>query len=306
MNKLSAIVLLLMALVACKSARKQPVNTVKNEFIQVVKDNYELTKPASNLKKVLILFGGFSEKPVDIEREFNILQIAKENNIALVYMNYSQNLWLEANEKQQLAEQLQNIFSENKLPTDDIYMGGFSSGGNVALLIASFLSEKTDFKLAPKGVFIVDSPIDLVALYRSSEKNIARRFSDVSVQESTWVIATLGKRFGKPDSNIAQYQNYAVYTAQTNYIDNLKYLKNTKIRLYTEPDTLWWKVNRKAEYDQMNAFYIKRLYESLKDAGFNQVAYIPTSNKGYRANGDRHPHSWSIVDKGELMRWMAE
>lgn len=307
MNKLSAIVLLLMALVACKSARKEKAgSTVKTEFIQVIKDSYELTKPTDNLKKVLVLFGGFSEKPADIEREFKILQTAKENNVAVVYMNYSQNLWLEANEKQQLAEQLQNIFLENKLPTNDIYLGGFSSGGNVALLIASFLSEKTDFKLAPKGVFTVDSPIDLVALYRSSEKNIARKFSDVSIQESNWIIETLGKRFGKPDSNIAKYQDYAVYTAQTNHFDNLQYLKNTKIRLYTEPDTLWWKVNRKADYDQMNAFYIKRLYESLKAAGFNQVAYIPTANKGYRANGDRHPHSWSIVDKSELMKWVNE
>lgn len=307
MNKLTGIVLIVIVFIACKNLSKGKTETaVKAEFVQVVKDNYELTKPTVNLKKVLVLFGGFSEKPADIEREFNILPIAKENGIAVVYMNYSKNLWLETNEKQQLAEQLQNIFFENKLPTTDIYLGGFSSGGNVALLISAFLNEKTNFKLAPKGVFIVDSPIDLVALYRSSEKNVANKFSAVAVQESTWIIETLGKRFGNPNNNISKYEDYAVYTSQTNNIDNLQYLKNTKIRFYTEPDTLWWKVNRKAEYDQMNAFYIKRLYESLQAAGFNQVAYMPTANKGYRANGDRHPHSWSIVDKSELMKWIME
>lgn len=307
MNKLAGVLLVLMVFIACKNLKKEKAgSSIKTEFIQVTKDNYELTKPTDNLKKVLVLFGGFSEKPADIEREFNILQIAKEHNIAIVYMNYSKNLWLEALDKQQLAEQLQNIFLENKLPTDDIYLGGFSSGGNVALLIGAYLTEKTNYKLVPKGIFIVDSPIDLVALYRSSEKNLARKFSAVSVQESTWIIETLGKRFGKPDNNISKYEDYAVYTLQTNHIDNLQYLKNTKIRFYTEPDTLWWKVNRKAEYDQMNAFYIKRLYESLQAAGFKQVAYIPTANKGYRANGDRHPHSWSIVDKQELMKWIAE
>ena len=307
MNKLVGILLASTVLMACKNLKKEKAgSSIKTEFTQVTKDNYELTKPTDNLKKVLVLFGGFSEKPADIEREFNILQIAKEHNIAIVYMNYSKNLWLEANEKQQLAEQLQNIFLENKLPTDDIYLGGFSSGGNMALLISAYLNEKTNYKLAPKGIFIVDSPIDLVALYRSSEKNIANKFSAPAVQESTWIIETLGKRFGKPDNNISKYEDYAVYTLQTNHIDNLQYLKNTKIRFYTEPDTLWWKVNRKADYDQMNAFYIKRLYESLQAAGFKQVAYIPTANKGYRANGDRHPHSWSIVDKQELMKWIME
>lgn len=307
MNKLVGIILASTVLMACKNLKKEKAgSSIKTEFTQVTKDNYELTKPTDNLKKVLVLFGGFSEKPADIEREFNILQIAKEHNIAIVYMNYSKNLWLEANEKQQLAEQLQNIFLENKLPTDDIYLGGFSSGGNMALLISAYLNEKTNYKLAPKGIFIVDSPIDLVALYRSSEKNIANKFSAPAVQESTWIIETLGKRFGKPDNNISKYEDYAVYTLQTNHIDNLQYLKNTKIRFYTEPDTLWWKVNRKADYDQMNAFYIKRLYESLQAAGFKQVAYIPTANKGYRANGDRHPHSWSIVDKQELMKWIME
>ena len=86
----------------------------------------------------------------------------------------------------------------------------------------------------------------------------------------------------------------------------LKNLENTRIRFYTEPDIQWWKENRKADYDQMNANFIEKLSQNLKDAGFDQVEYIPTENKGYRANGDRHPHSWSIVDKEDLLQWMLE
>lgn len=221
-------------------------------------------------------------------------------------MNYNQKLWLEKHKKQKLAEQLQSIFLENKLPTNNIYIGGFSSGGNVSLLISSFLIENKNFRLEPKGVFIVDSPIDLVALYKSSEKNLARNFSEVSVQESTWIIETLGKQFGNPNNDISKYEKYSVYTSETSNIDNLKSLKNIKIRLYTEPDTLWWKENRKADYDQMNAYYIKKLSETLKNLEFNQVEYIPTENKGYRENGDKHPHSWSIIDKKELIKWLTE
>ena len=52
------------------------------------------------------------------------------------------------------------------------------------------------------------------------------------------------------------------------------------------------------------AYYIQKLSESLKKRDFTNVTYIPTENKGYRANGNRHPHSWSIVDKENLMNWI--
>jgi hypothetical protein len=307
MNKLIAILWILTVFNSCKIAGKEKTeNTIKAAYQEITNEVYELSKPTENTGKVLILFGGYPEKPEDIKREFKILEKAKENKMAVLYMNYNQKLWLEESEKEKLAELLQKILTENKLLTDEIYIGGFSSGGNVALLIGSFITEHKNFELATKGVFIVDSPIDLVALYHSSEKNIAKRFSDVSVQESTWIIETLEKQFGNPSNDISKYERYATFTSMTENIDNIKGLKNTKIRLYTEPDTLWWKENRRADYDQMNAFYIKRLYERLKESGFDHVEYLPTEHKGYRANGDRHPHSWSIVDKIELMEWMME
>ncbi|TAE47833.1 MAG: hypothetical protein EAZ89_16750 [Bacteroidetes bacterium] len=307
MNKLPGILWILLLFLSCQNAEKKNAeNPATSEIQEIIKESYELSKPTGNVQKLLILFGGFPEKAEEIKREFTIREIASENQIAVLYMNYNQKLWLEESEKQQLAELLQNICTEHQLPVHETYIGGFSSGGNVALLIGAFMAENKGFTLAPRGVFIVDSPIDLVALYRSSEKNIARNFSEVSVQESTWLLETLGKQFGNPDDDLSVYEKYAIYTSKTGHIDNLKALKNTKIRLYTEPDTLWWKENRKADYDQLNACYIKLLSESLVHAGFSQVEYIATEKKGYRANGDRHPHSWSIVDKKELITWMME
>lgn len=218
--------------------------------------------------------------------------------------NFNQKLWLEENEKHQLAKKLQDIIIENQLPTENIFVGGFSSGGVVSLLISDFIVGMKQFYIDPKGVFIVDSPIDLIALYKSSEKNIERNFSEPSIQESTWLLETLGNNFGNPKDNIEKYEENAVFTYSTNNISNLKKLKRTKIRLYTEPDTLWWKENRMADYKQMNAFYIEKLAKSLTLKGYESVEYIPTTDKGYRANGERHPHSWSIVDKKDLINWM--
>lgn len=300
MRKLLSITLIFITFTSCKNS-----GTEKMEFQEVKNDDYELLKPKTNLNRIMVLFGGYPEKAEDIKREFKIAETAKKNNVALIFMNYNRKLWLEENEKKALAEQLQKIFRENELPRNNLYFGGFSSGGNVALLVSDYLTQLNS-GLTPKGVFIVDSPIDLIALYKSSEKNLERNFSEPSVQESTWLIETLGKRFGIPDDNISDYENYSVYTSETDNFDNIKNLRNVKIRFYSEPDTIWWKENRMADFDQMNAFYIEKLSKLLKKSGFKQVEYRASENKGYRANGTRHPHSWTIVDKDELMKWIKE
>ncbi|MEP2279838.1 hypothetical protein [Maribacter sp.] len=307
MKKIVGIILAIIILISCENIIKKKEKPIANTGYQEINtDLYQLIKPSEKAKKVLILFPGYPHKGEDTTKEFKILKYTEESNVAVIFMNYNQKLWLEENEKIALAEQLKSIFTENNLPINDVYIGGYSSGGNVSLLISSYLNQHKRFKLAPKGVFIVDSPIDLVALYKSSQKNLERKFSEVSVAESTWIIENLENQLGNPKDDIITYQQYAVNTSETNTINNLIGLKNTKIRLYTEPDTLWWKKNRMADYDQLNSYYIKSLSEDLKEAGFNQVEYIPTQDKGYRANGERHPHSWSIIDQKELMTWINE
>ncbi|WP_047247448.1 hypothetical protein [Maribacter thermophilus] len=306
MKKLITIAISALIFTSCKNVKKeQTEHSPISDSVEIRNTDYELVKPDTNTEGVLVLFGGYPEDAEDIKREFNILEVAKQKNIGVLFMNYNQKLWLQEDEKQQLAAQLQKIFKDHKLPSANVYFGGFSSGGNVALLISDYLTKKQS-SLIPKGVFIVDSPIDLIALYKSSEKNIARNFSEVSVQESTWLLKTLGNQFGNPENTLLEYQKYAVYTSRTETINNIKNLKNTKLRLYTEPDTLWWKENRRADYDQMNAYYLKRLSTTLKKSGFDHVTYIPTKNKGYRADGTRHPHSWAIVDTKELIHWILE
>ncbi len=305
-RSLIILTLIFIGLVSCKqnTKEKEQTTTEKLEFREIINKDYELYMPNKEIEAVLILFGGYPEVAEDIKREFNILDIAKNNNIAVILSNFNQKLWLEDNEKHQLTERLQHIIVENKLPTNNIFIGGFSSGGVISLLISNYINKMKQFHIAPKGVFIVDSPIDLVALYKSSEKNIEHNFSEVSVQESTWLLDYLGRNFGNPKDAIEKYEDKSVFTYKTNNTSNLEKLKNTKIRLYTEPDTLWWKENRMADYDQMNAFYIEKLSNSLIEKGFECIEYIPTINKGYRVNGERHPHSWAIVDKKDLINWM--
>jgi len=301
-----SVLVLLVFVFSCKTeVNNKTENVRKSTYQEIINDDYVLNKPTENAKATLILFGGYPENAEDIKREFKILERAKKHRISVLYMNYNRKLWMEQEDLLELYEQLEDIFKNNKLSRNNIYIGGFSSGGNVALLISNFMINKNT-QIIPKGVFIGDSPIDLAELYKIAEKNIERNVSNAYAEESKWLIGTLGKKMGNPNSNISNYQRYSVFTLKTKNINNLNHLKNTKIRLYTEPDTLWWKSQTMANYEDMNAYYIKQLSELLNASGFKHVEYIPTENKGYRSNGDRNPHSWSIIDKQDLINWMLE
>lgn len=307
--KANVYLLLCISLIATACLNNQTAKEESNQPIafheEIVSDHYELHQFSKQAEAVLVLFGGAPEKPKDVQREFKILELIKKHKLAVVYINFNMRLWLEDYEILYLDSLIENIFNQHRLPKNNIYLGGYSSGGNVSLLLSNHFI-KHQSALAPKGVFIIDSPIDLVALYNSAEKNISRQFSDVSVQESQWIIQTLGQRFGHPDEQLENYEQYAVYTSKTNNITQVEAIKEMKIRLYTEPDSLWWNTNRMADVDQMNAYYLEKLYKALINNGFEQIELIKTENKGYRANGNRHPHSWSIVDKTDLIEWMLE
>jgi hypothetical protein len=40
--------------------------------------------------------------------------------------------------------------------------------------------------------------------------------------------------------------------------------------------------------------------------GKGNVSYIKTEDRGYRASGDRHPHSWALVDEKDLIEWILK
>jgi len=221
-------------------------------------------------------------------------------------MNFNRRLHLSEKEQYDLATLLNIAISKHSLDTTNIYIGGFSGGGNVSLLLSNYLI-KTKNIVQPKGVFIVDSPIDLLALYNTATNNVKRNFSKASVQESTGILERFNLAFGDPKENIKKYEASSPYTSATKNLSNLKFLKNTKVRLYTEPDQQWWKENRQADYVDMNAYYIKDCAEQMnKQYQCKDFKYYPTLNRGYRANGVRHPHSWALVDVENLVEWMLE
>ena len=296
MKRIFFVLIVVTILFSCKSSISEVNHIIDKEF--------EIYK-VSNSKATLVLFPCF---PCDIENtknEFPIIEEANKKGVSVILMNYNFKLYLKDSELQNLSKQFNSIFKNNKLSTDNVYIGGFSGGGNVTLLLSNYLI-KEENSIQPKGVFIVDSPIDLLGLYKVAEKNIISNFSSESVQEANWIIDTFNSEFGNPKDSISLYKKLSPYTLETNTISNVENLKNLKIRLYTEPDFDWWLKNRKNQKDEINSYFIEQLYNDLKIKGFQKIELINTKNKGYRADGTRHPHSWAIVDKENFLNWVLE
>lgn len=311
MTKLFGLSSLLFFILSCNSLDSntnsidaKSVDVSKNQIIE--KEKYELHLPSNEVNSVLILFGGFGQGAKEIKREFVILDKAIDKNIAVLYINFNKKLWLDLKDKTQLKELVEEVLKENKLSEKKVYFGGFSSGGNVSLLLADFLKSENSF-IKTKGIFSVDSPLDLLELYKVSERNIEYDFSESSVNESKFIIDFFKKALGDPENGIEKYESYSPFTMETKNVKNLANLDGMKIRFYTEPALKWWKENRMNGPEDLNAHFIEKLAYQLKiELQNSNIEYITTKDKGYRANGDRHPHSWSIVDRDDLIKWILD
>lgn len=83
-------------------------------------------------------------------------------------------------------------------------------------------------------------------------------------------------------------------------------LSGLAIRVYSEPDVHWWMENRGKDYYDMNTTDAAALVNALRLQGHKEAELILTRDKGFRPDGSRHPHSWSIVDEKALISWFLK
>ena len=106
----------------------------------------------------------------------------------------------------------------------------------------------------------------------------------------------LETEIGNPKKNIANYCKLSPFVASANCTQNIENLKDIKVRFYTEPDLDWQLKNRNHKYEDLNACQLEKAQVALKKLGGKQIEFIVTKNRGVRANGEKHPHTWNLVE----------
>lgn len=261
--------------------------------------SYHLTVPQDH-KALLILFPCFSCDGADTRAESKIPAEAAANGIAVMTMDINHRIILSDEEVNGLIDSIDSAVKAHRLDARNTFIGGFSSGGNVSMLLAKALLKSQEPPVKLKGAFVVDSPIDLQHLYTAAQRQLERRNTPDYRAEPEWVVAFLDSALGDPTTHMDAYE---ARSPLLNSERNLTALKELPIRFYTEPDTAWWRTNRGDTYEEMNASALERIHATLRRMGNDQAEFITTEGRGIQ-HGNRHPHAWSIVDEAELVQWM--
>ena len=296
MKKILSLIIIYFFLINCKTK-------IENNLV-AKGENYEL-KIANNQKAVLVLFPCFPCNIENTKNEAVFLKDIENEGISILLLNFNKKLFLSESDKIDYSNFLNNLFDKYKISKKNIFIGGFSSGGNISILLSNHLL-KTKNNIQPKGIFVVDSPLDLERLYINAKSDITKNFNKEAVEEGNFIIELLESEIGNPTENFENYIEKSPYLISSNSINNIENLKNIKTRFYCEPDLEWQLKYKNRKYEELNAFQIEKTYHSLINLNSKNSEFIKTKNRGVRANGEKHPHSWNIVERESLIKWVLK
>lgn len=263
--------------------------------------------PGDSISGVLVLLAGFGQVPENTPPETKLQNVAYANNILTIFAAAGNKLYADSTAQANLTAIITDVITRYKVKSNSFVLGGFSAGGMIALRYAELCNEFPDkFPIQPKGVFTVDSPVDIFTIWDQLEKSAKDNYSELAVEEAERAMKHIREDHGVPRENIAVYSKLTAFSMDKSYGENECYLKDTPIRTYHDVDIAWRIVNRNQTVHFSNYEVTAELINRLNLMGNMRAEFMQSFQTGYRSNGQRHPHSWSIVNEVEFIQWMKE
>jgi hypothetical protein len=253
----------------------------------------------------LFLVPGFGETAEEVMQQTDLpIKLARNGILTIIptFQDGVLSLGVDPLSQQSFTAILNDVRNKHKLTGLRFYVGGFSIGGSCVIKYAENSVSK------PSAVFAIDPPLDFQRFYYAAKRDVRLSLDKRPSQESIYMIDRLEKETGgTPGQNLASYYEISPYSFSDSSQSAIKKLTNVPIRLYTEPDVNWWIKERRSDLTSMNATECSAMINELIRLGNDHAALMVTENRGYRKPGHlRHPHSWSIVDDEELVRWLLD
>ena len=206
-----------------------------------------------------------------------------------------------------LIELLNHVTAKYKLEGLKFYIGGFSIGGTCAIKYAE-LALSNNYPIKPAAVFAIDSPLDFERQYYGMIREVRLPGSpEFALEESNYILNRVRKEFGgDPADNLSNYHRLLPYCYSDTTQHAIKPLVNLPIRLYAEPDIYWW-LKEGVDYSLMNSFDFAAMTNELKRMGSKKIELMISTGKGFRKpDNSPHPHSWSLAEPKDLVKWMLD
>ena len=269
---------------------------------------YTIIKPsAGRIQGALFLIDGFGGNAESFLAETKIHNVAGNNELLIVGIPNGSRLYLDSSMKALLNRIGKEIVETFGLRKDQFAIGGMSSGGTIALRYAELCNQQPGiYPIQPKAVFNVDGPVDLAGLYQSSLRDIKKNNGGWWLYECEMIIDRLKKELGDPSADLSKYRAVSPLLRVDKDSVNEMSLANIAVRTYHDVDADWFIKNRNRSLYETNLLdgseFINRLYAS----GNKRAEFIGSKLPGQRSNGQRHPHSWNIVEEIDLVQWIKK
>lgn len=289
----------------------QKVNNPKLEKVFLdksdsTKNHYTIIYPQKlPWTSYIFLIPGFGENAESVLQQTDLPNKLAQNGILTIIPTFQDGVLsfgVDSLSQQAFDRILKDVTSKHKLVDQKFYVGGFSIGGSCALKYAE------NSRIKPTAVFAIDPPLDFERFYNSAKRDIRLSKESEANQENIYMIDRIEKETGgNPFKYLSEYYKISPYSFSDTTQNEIKKLLNIPLRIYTEPDINWWLKERGADFTSMNATECSAMINELNRLGNKNAELIITQNKGYRKPDNRkHPHSWSIVDNAELIKWLLK
>ena len=272
-----------------------------NMYIAVIPEN-------TPIKAFMFLLDGFGASPGDILIQTALPGYAANQGILTILPILKTGplyFGVDSASQHSLNSQIKSVIVKYNLQGKDFYIGGFSIGGSCAVKYAES-ANKNSSVLKPKAVFAVDPPLDWERFYNSAKRVVRLSEAAQVNSEVTYMIDRIEKEMqGTPKTALENFYTISPYSFSDTTQRAVRTLINTPIMIISEPDIQWWMTQRGYDYSYMNVTDYAAMINELQRLGNNKAILVTTVNKGFRKpNNNRHPHSWSIADKEEVVKWL--
>ncbi len=270
---------------------------------------YLAIKPKSNgIKGALVLLPGFGQKAEDVFRDSELHRFAHANNILTVAFSTGKRMMADTLMQDKINRMVTHIKAEYKVSRDKFVFGGFSAGGRIVLRYVQLCEQYPDlYPVNPIAVFMADSPIDVFHSWKMMQELKEAANSKVAVDEANWVERIYKEQYNTtPGETPEMFIPFNPFSLDSKYSGNEDYLIRVAVRAYHDVDIPWRLYRRNQSVRQSNYLVTSELINRLILLGNTRAEFIQSYQTGYRTNGSRHPHSWSIIEERECIDWILK
>ena len=259
---------------------------------------YYSTQPQGKVSGIVILLPALGEKPQSIFDKTVIPKLLGEKGYLTIVPELHNLLFAD----QYTITEIDQIIAtlSQKYAGSAFVIGGLSSGGAIAVAYTEFILASGTHNVL-KGVFAIDSPLDLSRIYASAERKINYNCGGLIMKEGYSIKSELDRALGgPPDARPEQYLKYSCFSTLAADGGNAKLLKNIAVRLYCEPDLDFVRNTycTDLQFADINASDLEGLDHFLSKAGNSNAEYITTKGKGF--------HTWNIIEPNDFVDWVMK